>query len=209
MVECSVTGCQKAAHSRTYCHMHYRRWYINDDLLSGRPKDWGKKRNHPLYFRWGQVKKRISLSHPWRDFWTFLNDVGKPPEGVYALWPKDKNKTIGSDNFYWKEQIISTDRNDYARKWRRANPDKVKDKDLRKCFGINLIEYNRLLNEQNGKCAICKNHCNVYRNLSVDHCHDTGKVRGLLCSKCNQAIGCFKEDKNRMKEAINYLEKNG
>lgn len=55
------------------------------------------------------------------------------------------------------------------------------------------------------RCKISKSLEEFHKKLSVDHCHKTGKVRGLLCSNCNTAIGLLKEDINVLKNAINYL----
>lgn len=72
--------------------------------------------------------------------------------------------------------------------------------------------YESILIKQNGNCAICKNPETKIRNgksvnLSVDHCHKTGIVRGLLCNKCNRTLGVFYDDIEFLKEAIKYLEK--
>lgn len=68
-----------------------------------------------------------------------------------------------------------------------------------------------MLEDQNHLCAICKTegfkmHKGVYYSLVVDHCHATKKVRGALCNNCNRALGLFKDDINRLKAAIRYLE---
>ncbi|ANA86370.1 endonuclease VII [Gordonia phage OneUp] len=76
------------------------------------------------------------------------------------------------------------------------------DRKLRERYGISLAEYNDLLDEQDGKCAIC----HTVAKLHVDHCHATGKKRGLLCSQCNTAIGLLKEDLNLLSRAAEYLE---
>ena len=72
--------------------------------------------------------------------------------------------------------------------------------------------YFKILNEQDGKCAICKNqetrkHKGKLRNLSVDHCHATGIVRGLLCSRCNISIGKFEDNSELLRSAADYLDK--
>lgn len=96
---------------------------------------------------------------------------------------------------------------------RKNNPELFKEIDLKKFYGINLEEYYTMLMKQNSVCAICNNKENTIHNLSkrpkslaVDHRHSTGKIRGLLCQKCNQAIGLFKEDIKILKNAIKYLE---
>ncbi len=63
------------------------------------------------------------------------------------------------------------------------------------------IDYTRLLELQNGVCAICK----ASDNLQVDHCHVTQKVRGLLCGNCNTGLGMFKDSKTSLVRAIEYL----
>ena len=60
-------------------------------------------------------------------------------------------------------------------------------------FGINADQYEAILKEQNGVCAICYQPEPCNRMLAVDHCHCSLKVRGLLCTNCNMAIGKFKE----------------
>lgn len=72
---------------------------------------------------------------------------------------------------------------------------------LRK-YGLSHAEYEAMLAAQDGKCAIC----GEKGKLVVDHNHQTDAVRSLLCSPCNTAIGLFKEDTDRMKAAIQYLD---
>lgn len=64
-----------------------------------------------------------------------------------------------------------------------------------------------MLTSQGGTCAICHGTATVGR-LAVDHCHLTGKVRGLLCTNCNTALGKLKDSKELLLNAINYLEVN-
>jgi hypothetical protein len=93
-------------------------------------------------------------------------------------------------------------------KWYFDNLDKAKANHLRNKFGITVEEYNKLLLEQDGKCAICgKSQAEFNRSFCVDHDHNTGKVRGLLCDNCNKALGCFYDDINIIKAAYNYIEK--
>ena len=95
-------------------------------------------------------------------------------------------------------------RKEAQRKYDRANPDKAMAKHLRRKFGITLDEYNRLLEKQGGVCAIC-GASPQNRNLSVDHDHATGKVRGLLCVNCNSAMGQAGDDPARLQKMIEYL----
>lgn len=86
-----------------------------------------------------------------------------------------------------------------------------RERNLRKDFGIGLDEYNEMLDKQNGKCAICKQEETTVRAgrvmaLSVDHCHQTGNIRGLLCNSCNRALGKFQDSIDHLLAAASYLE---
>jgi len=77
---------------------------------------------------------------------------------------------------------------------------------LVKRYGVTKEDYYKLLEEQNNVCAICHKADISGRKLSVDHCHSTGEVRGLLCSKCNTALGLLGDNIELFVEAINYLK---
>jgi len=97
--------------------------------------------------------------------------------------------------------------------WREKNPDSDANKQLRRKYGITLEQYNTIFQLQNGLCGICgksestrrrkKTHGN--ERLAVDHCHETGVVRGLLCFKCNTAIGSLGDNEEMVMRVIFYL----
>jgi len=93
------------------------------------------------------------------------------------------------------------------REEKKRNADKYWHRDLKRKYGITKEEYTRLLEKQNGTCAIC--HGTQHVRLDVDHCHSTGRVRGLLCRRCNLMIGHGRNDLNILKKAIQYLTENG
>jgi Recombination endonuclease VII len=112
-----------------------------------------------------------------------------------------------------------------GRDWKRKNKDKVnalarqyyskhpqyfsakrRAQRLRTSYGLSVAEFDALVEKQNKCCAICEKE--FERTPQVDHDHKTGKVRGLLCIKCNRALGLFADDSNVLKNAITYLEKN-
>lgn len=84
----------------------------------------------------------------------------------------------------------------------------VRDRNLRKNFGISADDYDAQDAYQHGLCAICGTEPGV-RRLAVDHDHATGEVRGLLCINCNQALGKFKDDIRVMARAIAYVQSGG
>ena len=103
-----------------------------------------------------------------------------------------------------------------CRLWRLANPydqSKQRDANLRSMYGISSRDYEEMLEFQGGVCAICGGPETVRsRNgevapLSVDHDHVTDKVCGLLCRKCNSALGLYDENPERLRVAAAYLER--
>lgn len=100
------------------------------------------------------------------------------------------------------------------RRRRKEEADKVRSGKLFAAYGITLDEYRVRHSAQDGLCAICGRPETATRRgktmqLAVDHCHDTGRVRGLLCSRCNIGLGYFKHDLARLKSAMKYLRATG
>lgn len=98
-----------------------------------------------------------------------------------------------------------------ARKRYREKPEtKEKQRQYRliNIYGITVEEYEELLISQNYKCAGCATHqAELTKTLNVDHDHDTGEVRGLLCGNCNRALGLVKDNTKTLLNLITYLEK--
>jgi hypothetical protein len=74
-------------------------------------------------------------------------------------------------------------------------------------YGITIEQYDEMFQEQGGVCAICQQECSTHQNLSIDHDHETGKVRGLLCLRCNHTIGRAGEDVELLLKMIDYVMK--
>jgi len=88
----------------------------------------------------------------------------------------------------------------------QLNADRLRGYDLARKYGITQVEYDEMLAEQGGKCAICGSAQSGKRRFHVDHDHETDMVRGLLCSKCNTGLGLFGDDPRRLNDAIAYLD---
>jgi len=102
----------------------------------------------------------------------------------------------------WYSQNIEKKR-ELSRAYRHIK----KDQDLRKQYGISLEQYNQMLEEQKGACKICSVPSEqLSRALCVDHCHATGKIRGLLCDTCNRSLGLLKDNVSVLRAAVKYLE---
>jgi hypothetical protein len=93
--------------------------------------------------------------------------------------------------------------------WREKNRDRrneqMREIHLRNKFGLTPEEYDRILEAQDGVCALCESPPTPGISLHVDHDHDPGEIRGLLCVRCNNALGLFREDPDLLKRAARYV----
>lgn len=165
---------------------------------------------------WTNMIKSSNGAHGWSSMEEFYENVGDQPNN-YLLEKLDFEEIIGPGNWQWiapkfdrrtRDGRIEAGKKTYIENYHL----KYRAKDLERKFGISDDRYNRILEEQNGVCAICKRpekstRNGVIRCLSVDHNHTTNEVRGLLCSNCNTSIGKMMEDKALLQSAIAYLDK--
>jgi hypothetical protein len=86
----------------------------------------------------------------------------------------------------------------------KSSPEALRRQRLKK-FGLTESQYDEMLAAQGGTCAICHGACPTGWRLAVDHDHETGQVRGLLCLRCNSALGLFHEQPERLRSALAYL----
>ena len=105
------------------------------------------------------------------------------PDNDKNYYDKNKNRILGQSKEYFRN---------------------VK---MQKLYGLTAEAYNQLLLKQDNRCLICGNHFTIGASRAcVDHDHDTRKVRGLLCHRCNSALGLFKESVTILNNALKYLE---
>ncbi len=94
-----------------------------------------------------------------------------------------------------------------ARRWRKANPDKLRSLELKRFYGITTADYEALLALQGGRCAGCGNGPTGKRKyLDTDHDHKTGEMRGLLCSPCNLILGKAQDNSTVLRNLADYLD---
>jgi len=99
-----------------------------------------------------------------------------------------------------KEKILKRQKEDH-----KKYPHKRKNSMLKYQYGITIDDYNKMFEQQKGKCDICKRHQNdLTRTLCVDHDHKTNKVRALLCVTCNTDVSVVE---NKLEEMLKYLNK--
>lgn len=99
--------------------------------------------------------------------------------------------------------------NKYQRDLRRRNPDKVHARHIKYKYGCDKATYEALLIKQESKCAICRTEHKPtikFGKLYVDHCHKSGLIRGLLCTRCNALLGYAKDDSGLLIRASSYLD---
>jgi hypothetical protein len=94
----------------------------------------------------------------------------------------------------------------YMKVYNKTHKERLRKQSREYRYGVTPEMYEGLSREQSGRCAICRQ-SPIRRHLAVDHCHDTGVIRGLLCHRCNTAIGLLRNDAAKCRHAAEYLEK--
>lgn len=219
---CTVEGCDKPAHGRGLCHMHLKRFKLTGTTNDPRG-DEPKMTQHKLYSQWSSYKREgaYTIVPEWRDnFFAFLEGVGERPSLDHRLYRLDKSKPMGPGNFEWRAKLVKrlpgeTDeeyQTRYPKARRTALGSSQWDGDLRRRYGISLQDMRAMAEAQDHKCAICgkpeqEERGGYTRHLAVDHSHEDGTVRGLLCQSCNTGLGKFRDDPVILARAIAYLAK--
>lgn len=95
-----------------------------------------------------------------------------------------------------------------TKRWWRENEERCYRITIKSQYGLSSEDYDMMLWEQRHVCAICKQSCKLRKRLSVDHCHETNTVRGLLCDRCNKTLGLMKDSPDHLEAAAKYLRFN-
>lgn len=210
---CSEDDCSNYVVTKGLCDKHRKRLARYGQVKTLRPDDWGKREKHHLYVYWSDTKRRetLNICKEWvGDFWSFVNCVKKRPSKNHYLRAVDINKTLGPRNWQWVMGMTDANRMILT----RVKTKKSESKRLR----ASSSERSELLKKAGNKCQICGSKSSDYvcsitgnkptKKLAVDHCHKTGRLRGILCLSCNVALGHLKDDISLLKSAIVYLNKN-
>lgn len=164
--------------------------------------------------------KKCGLEKPELEFRPKRNICKECGRENARTWNRKHVEHCRARSKQWRQENPEVNR-ERKRLWSKAHPESRqcwynKNKDrareiLRKSFyGITQKGFEALYSSQAGKCAICSapiadgSGC---RGLVIDHCHASGKVRGLLCARCNLGLGHFNDDPMRMRLAADYIEK--
>ena len=120
------------------------------------------------------------------EFFIYVNQVGNY---IYKARCKSCDSSVGKEDY-------------------KKNPNRRRSCALKYYYGLTLEDYDKLLESQGGVCAICQCPEEGFKKyLSVDHNHETGKIRGLLCNGCNRAIGFTQDNPDILEAAARYLRK--
>ena len=190
---CSADGCDKPAMAKGLCMHHY------------------SQQQHPLRDTWKLLRSRHAGQFPlsWDRFEAFLADAGERPGPSYRLQRIDVGQPWHIGNMRWSPPVNP---NQQGKKTKEERAQYQREWHLQRKFNLTGEEYAELLNRQGGGCAICgKKETHTYRSgklkdLSVDHDHKTGAIRGLLCVCCNRAVGYLNDDPQLLRKAADYLE---
>ena len=133
------------------------------------------------------------------------------PDKYEKIWKNSNKRTYSKLTEEQRELKRAKERDRFA----SLPVEKKKERYLRKNYGISYGEYLDLGNSQDWRCATCGRDVTSDTSVSssdvacVDHDHNSGKVRGILCNHCNRALGLLKEDKTTLNNLIKYLEIHG
>lgn len=132
----------------------------------------------------------------WRE-----SEKGKETRYRYNHSPEEMEKRrVDTANYLSRPHIIERE---IKRRATTGRKEQLRRADLMRKYKISLEDYDTMAINQNGLCLICEK---KPTRLVVDHCHATGKVRGLLCDPCNVALGFLNDDTTLLRKAIQYLQ---
>ena len=189
---CAVDGCVAVVFGRGWCTKHYNRWLRHGDPLT-------TTRTPPI--KPDAVEKHCPRCGNIKP----LDQFGKRPSG------KPKGYCKPCEARYQDGHAATVDGREQRRVARARWNDNNHEYFLMYRYGITKVDYDRMLADQGGRCAVCgvDKPGGKAKVWCVDHCHDSNDVRGLLCGPCNRGLGQFKDDPQRLRDAANYLESGG
>lgn len=182
---CCIDHCGQPHMARGWCRLHYFRWRRHGDPQADIPvREVGLDRTTRVCSKCG-VRKPV-------------DDFGIRSKGKYR---RSRCKPCESEDTRLRlAQMSSADRVERSEAYWRSS--------LIRNYGITHEEYAAILAAQGGGCGICGSTKAGGRRsrLAVDHCHETGEVRGILCDNCNRALGLIGDDMDAVLNALSYLD---
>ncbi len=119
-------------------------------------------------------------------------------------WYRNHDSNLDKLRERQADPVFRQQQRDRYEKWRRNDPRGVTRISIGRLYGLTLDDWDQMVIGQLGCCAICGE---APLELHIDHCHETNVVRGLLCTNCNNGLGRFADEPNRLRAAADYVEK--
>lgn len=163
----------------------------------------------------GKPCKRCSTSEKYVNNWGCVlcsKTVHQPSAEVRKRYEKsDKGRSVRkkinrSDNHKERLWEYNNNTSGNAQKYYKDNLNKYQEYRVQK-YGLTIDQYDEMLTKQNYCCKLCKSELDMGKHTHIDHCHDTGEVRSILCAACNQALGLLKENVITMQRMIDYVNR--
>jgi hypothetical protein len=163
-------------------------------------------------------KRCLDIPESWKNYETFIAEISPRPTPEHRLCLFNEGAPYSIENTRWltrkEERAIRAGQRKAKEMERRASGEITKSllkNTAKKRCGLSSKEYQEMLEESNHRCSICKLPERTLRRgkpmqLSVDHDHETGIIRGILCHSCNAALGHFRDSKIVLASAIEYLD---
>lgn len=151
-----------------------------------------------------QRRRKLDINNKWRR--KNLETVRAWGRRLYRK--HDEKRKASSRKYYWgmvnidptyRDRMNSKSKENYWKNHRQWTSNI-----LRRSYGVTIEEYERLFAKQHGICGICKQPPGK-KSLAIDHCHRTGKIRGLLCVRCNLGLGNLRDDPQLLRAALRWL----
>lgn len=208
---CAVNGCDRVSHCRGWCTLHYERWrtHGNPEKVLARRR---LPRRDPAAF--DAEGKTCSTCNRYMPLDAYFKRAKAADGLMYRCKDccRDAYNKRYADDPNFRERRAKHHREHYD-----ANAEKIRNRRRRNLskYGMTMEQFEVLNLSQNGLCAICgeppykDQEDPRKKRLSVDHNHETGLVRGLLCDSCNIGIGMFRDSPERLQSAIDYLKAYG
>lgn len=204
---CSVESCTYPSSVRGYCSTHYARWKRTGDVQADVPI-----RRHvqqPALCTTGCGKpsaaRGLCVVHYQR--WKTSGEAGEAALRRRPSSPDDTEKPCTSCgemkplDDYHRDKRNRDGRQTTCKACYHVYQTNIRRK---RVYGITSADYDRMAAEQDGRCLVCGERPTA-RILVVDHCHRTGKVRGLLCDRCNRLLGVADDNVELLRKAIAFL----
>ena len=180
-----------------------RKSYLKDYYQKNKEKILAYNKKYSKEHRKEETVRRLKYNNSHREK---QKEYSKKRNKAYYEQNKEREKERGR-KYYWEHlDSVRAYRKKYNQEHRKKARLQWRKKVCEEKYGISFEEYSEMLSAQNGCCAICGKHeSKLKKSLCIDHDHNTGTVRGLLCTNCNRAISFFEDNIEIIKKAVEYF----